>query len=491
MSNSYDVVIVGAGTTGLALARLLDMQGVRVAVVDPNTIVCTHPRGSHIDDEIMRLIQTLGLESFEPSYLRMDGWASYTETGEAIMSWDMIAGPTEQGWESDYQIFQPDLEAALRGQLAMSDSADLWLGWEVADLEQDGDGALLSVRNRRSGEARTVRASYVVGCDGAGSAIRSHVATDLVDFNATKTALIVDISRFSAMPCLPSRATYRVTGARPVTHQPVSETISRFNFMLIGDEDLERFENPQAIYDMLTPWIAPDQYRIMRSDVYRWQAHLSVGWRSGPIMIAGDAAHLMPPDLGQGMCSGLRDAANLAWKLAAVVGRDIDPLILDSYESERSPHVRRMIEESARQTNVMVAVSEGEEANSSVIERGWGVLGPGVGIPGDGSTASLAAQPKTSEGVLLDEVVGYAFAVVGSTASLSDVDALTAATWDRLGIVVVADDGAPVREWLGRIDADAVVVRPDRYIFAATHGREELAQATERLAEIVGLPIYR
>jgi len=481
--DSYDVIVVGAGTTGLVLARLLIMQDVRIAVIDPNRIVCQHPRASHIDDECMRIVQTIGLADQEPDYLVMSGVEVWDESDRLLTSWDMIAGQTDQGWQSDYQFFQPDFEAILRGKLAQTKLADLWLGWQVTDLEQASEHVSLTVQNRASGASRVVRGSYVVGCDGSRSVVRQHVMRELEDFHGTKRSVIIDVQKFTSLKSLPAAATYMKAGPRPFTHQPTLGDISRFQFMLIGDEDVESFEDPEIVYMLLEPYLAPDSYRIMRTDVYEWHSHLVHGWRSGRVLIAGDAAHLMPPALGQGMCSGMRDAANLGWKLAAVVSGAGAESLLDSYEEERLPHVRAMIVESTRQANLIAAAGRGEPvASTGTIDRSRGTLARQIGLDGVGYPLAghLSPQPCADDGTRLDDLVGYRFVVLGQRATIGAVSEETRQAWRDLGAVVVPDFAAGL-PWLVDAPADAALIRPDRYVFAATHGPEQLAQATALL----------
>jgi 3-(3-hydroxy-phenyl)propionate hydroxylase len=481
--DDYDVIVVGAGTTGLVLARLLTIQDIRVAVIDPNRIVCHHPRASHLDDECMRIVQTLGLADQEPDYLVMSGVEVRDQADRLLMSWEMTTGQTDQGWQSDYQFFQPDFEAVLRGKLARTELADLWLGWQVTDLEQHAGHVSITLRNRASGGSQVVRGGYVVGCDGSPSVVHEHVMRELEDFHGTQRSVIIDVQKFTSLDSLPAASTYIKAGPRPFTHQPTFGGISRFQFMLIGDEDIESFEDPETVYTLLKPYLAPDSYRIMRTDVYEWHSHAVHGWRSGRMLIAGDAAHLMPPALGQGMCSGMRDAANLAWKLAAVVSGAAPDALLDSYEEERLPHVRAIIIESTRQAKIIAAAGRGEPVEATgTIDRSRGVIARQIGLDRVGYPLAghLSPQPRAADGTLLDDLVGYRFAVVGSSATIDAVDDATRQDWHELGAVVVPDLGA-FRLGLADASADAALIRPDRYVFAATYGPEQLAQATALL----------
>lgn len=477
--NDSDVVVIGAGTTGLTLARLLDMQGVSVTVVDPTRIVAPFPRGSHIDAETMRTIQTLGLGSAEQGYMVMDGVEGVTEDGDVLFRWEMEQGTTAQGWKADYQFFQPDFEAALRGQLAVSERATLLIGWRMVDITEVADGVEVKISHHETREVRVLRARYAIGCDGARSKTRDHVTDVVEDLDGTRRALIVDIRLFGDVPShLPARTTRMMSGSRPVNLQPGVPPNYRFNFTLLG-EDGSRFADPREVYDYLRPWLSPDRYRILRSDVYEWNARLATGWRHGRVFIAGDAAHLMPPMLGQGMCSGMRDSANLAWKLARVIKGLSAESLLDSYESERRPHTRDMIVESKRQGDILRDVSLGKmgppDVSGQVIDRDRWEIGPGILHDGDDHAGDLAPQPRV-EGMLLDDIVGYNFALLVDEAVLAMVAPEIRKVGEDFGIHVVIAKGEGAA-WLASGGSDAAVIRPDRYVFSATQGAEELNEA--------------
>ncbi|MGW4092692.1 FAD-dependent monooxygenase, partial [Nocardia sp. NPDC004750] len=197
--------------------------------------------------------------------------------------------------------------------------------------------------------------------------------------------------------------------------------------MLQDGDDAAELERPQSVYDALSRWIEPGSYRIMRTGTYEWHARLVRGWRSGRLLLAGDAAHEMPPMLGQGMCSGLRDAANLAWKLAAVAQGTGPESLLDTYESERAAHVRPYIVESARQSNLIESFgttgNHPELVEPQTLEPFRLPLGPGlVERPGK-AVGRLSPQPRAADGARLDDVTGYNFAVVGRRAVTDAVSA--------------------------------------------------------------------
>jgi len=481
------VVIVGAGPTGLTLAYLLARKGVRVAVVDPNRIVCSYPRATHLDDETMRTLQMLGLADTEQAFLCMEGMAYLDQDGVPFVEMLMPSHVSDQGWRTDYQFFQPDFEARTRGALSADDNVALWLGWHVTALAQDDGAAHVTVTDRATGDTRLLRASYVVGCDGSGSFVRQTMKPDIEDLHGTQRSLIIDIHAFKRPRGLTNSSGFVLyENGDPITYVPIQKPMHRFEYMLAPQESKHDAENPQSVYRRLARWLDPADYRILRTDVYEWHAYLVEQWRSGRLLLAGDAAHEMPPMLGQGMCSGIRDAVNLAWKLAAVVRGAADDALLDTYQSERLPAVRPYILESANIANVIQGFRSSDHRPERSEPHLGGQfrppIGPGVHDDAVPSGGRLAPQPRTPKGVLLDDAVGYNFTVVGAKATIANVSERTREIWRQLGIAVLDDTHPDFAGWLNEFSADVALIRPDRYVYATAAGSVGLDRITDRLA---------
>jgi 3-(3-hydroxy-phenyl)propionate hydroxylase len=484
------VAIIGAGPTGLALGRLLSLKGVPTTIIDPRRIVCQHPRATHIDDETMRILQALGVADREPDFLRVAGSSTYYDAdGEEFMALEMPGRESDQGWFTDYMFHQPDLESQLRGHLWADKDASLLLGWAATEIRQDDAGVTILAREARTESAVTVHARYVVGCDGARSFVREQMSAPAEDFNGTQRSLIVDVHPFrppAGLPATEPRVFCR-TGM-PVTYVPIFPPKLRFEFMILDDRDAFEIEDQNRVYELLSPWLDPGSYRIQRADVYQWNARLVSRWRSGRILLAGDAAHEMPPLLGQGMCSGLRDAMNLAWKLALVINGPSTDTLLDTYGSERMAHVRPFVEESARHSNLMEALGRGApppvRGVKQVVEQFRPQLGTGLQEPVPGTdVARLAPQPRGTAGEKLDDVTDYNFVVMGSGATISGTSAQTRQAWQALGVQVLTDPGPAVSKWLAASGASAALVRPDRYVYALPACTADLDQRTAELAK--------
>lgn len=478
-----DVAVIGCGTTGLALARLLEHEGLSVAVIDRTRLPIAHPRATHLDDETMRAFQTLGLHELEKTFSLVGTYRHYDATWRMVMAMDMNRGLTEQGWQSDYMFHQPDFESALRGYAHEYARASTWFGWEVTGLEATDDNVELSMREIATDEPARVTAAYVVGSDGANSWIRRAMEFAQTDHHATHRSLIIDIMPLVEDDRSAGRDSWIQAAIRhPLTMVSIAAPQMRFELMLRPDDDSAEFERAEKAYEVIAPWFAPHEYRIQRCDVYEWRSLTADQWRSGRVLIAGDAAHTMPPHLGQGMCSGIRDATNLAWKLGRVVRGDSPDSLLDTYQSERRPHVLTYTTLAAElANNIETLEAPDEEPAVFKAQALRPLLGPGV-RDDDGEVAgTLSPQPRTPSGELLDDVVGYRFALVATPEALDSAAPATTELLAAHEVRTVQADQGDVADWLSGLGVSAVLVRPDRYLFGTADGTAELDALVARL----------
>lgn len=489
MSHDAQVIILGAGPVGLAAATLLASEGVEVAVIDRVRIPAHHPRASHIDDETMRIMQALGLTHLERDFVHYDSGSSYRiyDAHDRVVM-EIPWGPlTEQGWWGDYQFFQPDLENTLRGRLQTSPTVTTWFGWESELVEQDESGITVPIRNVRTGDRRQLTASYLVAADGVRSRGRALIGGEIENFNASHRSLILDV--FELVPSSKVHETFtRATAPNAVTCVPSARGIVRFEFMLTDGDDVADFEKPERWYELLTPFYKPGDYRIERADVYSWDAVVAHEWRKDLVLVAGDAAHEMPPHMGQGMCSGLRDAINLAWKLALVVNGDAPGTLLDTYATERRPHARAYTEAAGAAANAVAYLTAfpgdpNDPLPAAHVDLPEPRLGPGLHDGEPAPAGGLSIQPVLADGRRLDDAVGYKFAIIGDADVIATVSDATKAAWQRLGAVVLTEYPAELQAWLEARDAKAEVVRPDRYLLGVAKDSADL----DRLTKAIGL----
>jgi 3-(3-hydroxy-phenyl)propionate hydroxylase len=477
---TVDVAVVGCGPVGLTLTRLLELQGLRVAAVDRTRLPVAHPRATHLDDETMRTFQTLGLQELEKHFSLVGRYRHLDGEGRPLMEMDMNGGLTEQGWQSDYMFHQPDFEAVTRGYAEGASGTSTYFGWDAVGLQESAEAVTVNIRELSTGQETEISASYVVGCDGSHSKVSGLMGVSEVDHHATHRSLIIDIWPYVAHDELVGRDMFIQGGIRnPLTFVPIAEPRVRFELMLRPEDDQAEFERTAKAAEVLGRWLRPHEYRILRLGVYEWRSRTAQPWKLGRTFLAGDAAHTMPPHLGQGMCSGVRDSINLAWKLARVLQHESPAELLDTYQTEREPHVEAYITTSAQMANGIEAMEARGAGDGEVPVLQAQPLRPrlGSGIRMDDAdpyAGFLSAQPRLTNGQLLDDVVGYRFAVVGDPACLSETTAATQELVDSLGISVVDDNSDEIRQWLDKLGVKAVVVRPDRYVFGTASSGAEL-----------------
>ena len=482
---NINVIILGAGPSGLALATLLTRQGLRVAAVDKHRIVVPYPRATHIDDEAVRLLQPLGIaEETAPELTESGDFTLYDGDWQPFMQVKLPQGmhrsqPTEQGWKRDYMFQQPDFESRLRGRLVADERCETWFGWEATSVIPEDDSVRVRVRSRDGLGEADLCGAWLVAADGARSAMRAQIGATTLDLNGTQRSLILDIYPFVRDHLLRDRSSfiYCAPHQNPVTYVRTAVPRCRLEVMLRQRDETARFLDHRLHHEVLSRWFAPGQYRIERADVYQWQSILVQGWRRGRVLLLGDAAHEMAPMLGQGLGSGLRDAANLAWKLARVVQGRSPVALLDTYESERAPHVRHFIEASARVANMAEWWADnpphaGSDGPVQTIEKIRPSLGPGLLTLGEVPVGTLAPQPRLPDGRLMDDAVGYRFAVLALPEVLAEMDGVHAAlnTLDAREVPAVGKAAT----WLRTYDAVAAIIRPDRYVHALVRSPSQL-----------------
>ncbi|KOG85959.1 bifunctional 3-(3-hydroxy-phenyl)propionate/3-hydroxycinnamic acid hydroxylase [Streptomyces varsoviensis] len=481
-----DVAILGCGTTGLVLARLLAMEGLRVAVIDAQRIPRPFPRATHLDDETMRTFQTLGLGHLEERFSLAGMYRFYDPQWRSVMEFAFNKGVTDQGWQSDYMFHQPDFEAVLRGHAHAHPGTSHFFGWNAIELTTPGEGSHLRVEERSTGRQHMVTAAFLIGADGANSFVRGAMDCAQTDYEATHRSLIVDIVPFVRKENLSHRDSFIQAGIRnPLTFVAMAEPLLRFEQLLRPDDDTAEFESLQHVYDLLSPFLNPDEYRVLRADVYEWEAAVAERWSMGPLFLAGDAAHEMPPHLGQGMVSGIRDALNIAWKLGRVIRKESPRELLDTYDTERKPHMTEYVKLAAQLANEVEDMAPkgaeaGEEVPVTEREALRPRLGPGIRTD-DAYAGTLSAQPALADGRRLDDVAGYRFAVLGTADCLAGLPARARESLESLNAATITADSEEARRWLETLDAAAVLIRPDRYLYGTATSAQQLDALVARL----------
>jgi len=478
-----DLLVIGLGPTGDILSILARMQGLTVIAIDREPAPYPLPRAAVFDHEIMRIFQMAGVaDRIEPLCRVPDRYQFLTATGEVLLDFP-ISPEGPYGWAETYALHQPAVEQALRARLAELD-VDIRLSTTLAGLRQDANS--VTVETSGPSGPQTIRARFAVGCDGAWSSVREALGIVLSDYVFDEPWLVLD-TIIEEPGDLPKVCQQICDPARPVTHLAMSGNRFRWEFMLKPGETPAEMVEDSRIRELLEPWDCADRVMIERKAVYRFHGLVADRWRVGRVFIAGDAAHQMPPFAGQGMCSGIRDAANLAWKLAISVHSDAPTDLLDSYQTEREPHVRSIIETAIAMGRVVCLIDEQAAAarNEQMLARKatgeqdvsvqYPPLKGGVLLE---TAAAGALFPQPIAGRRFDELLGLSGALVGRELPALDNLPLVGLDLDSPALRPFA---AEIDSWLAEHGASAVLIRPDRHVFGVGPPALLLQQWNSRL----------
>jgi 3-(3-hydroxy-phenyl)propionate hydroxylase len=510
VTRKVDVLIVGAGPVGLTLANILGLQGVRTQVVDERDSLIDYPRGVGLDDEALRTFQSIGLaEQVLPHTVPNQILRFYD--GKRRLLAEMAPPDARFGWPKRNGFVQPMVDAELLRGLERFDCVDVRWNARMESCDQTADGVEATIE----GAPSTVTARYVVGCDGGRSETRRIMGVTFEGTTAATRWLVIDVA---TDPLGHPNSEVGADPARPYACISIAHGIRRFEFMIHADETDEQVETPEFIARVLSSFVPhPDRVDVIRHRVYTHHSRIAGAFRKGRMFVAGDAAHLMPVWQGQGYNSGIRDSANLGWKLAAVVKGQAGDGLLDTYDAERRKHARAMIDLStlvgrvisptnprvaALRDTVIRAASVVPTLKRYILEMRFkpmpryeqGAIAHLEPRSPTSPTGTLFIQPRVdtreSQNALLDDVIGSGFAVMSWNNNprllLGDV---AFARWKALGasflalrpmtqlnwtghddpeVVVVGDKTGALKAWFDGHAESFLVLRPDRCIAGAS-----------------------
>lgn len=519
-----DVLVVGYGPVGMTCAALLAHYGLDVVAIERHPGFYGLPRAGHLDSETMRVFQRLGIaESVELVSQVVDVLQMVTPGWEVLGT--VQTGEAGTGWKPDYLAYQPDLEDILsaRGEEL---GVRLYMSTTAEAIRQRADGVDTTVRASAdtSASPSTIRSRYVIGADGATSFVRSAVGAERRDLGFTAMPqLVVDFEYTDQDQDIPEldSASLVLDPDRPHdVGRYGGRRNSRLEFAAKPGETREYLEREDTVWELLAPWgVSPERGKIIRAVVYDFESSLTEPWRVGSVLLAGDAAHTMPPFMGQGMLAGVRDAENLAWKIAAVLSGDAEDTILDTYQTERAPHAKAITEMSMAIASMATTTDpEQVRARDQMLRSGqlpqpeFPPLGDGlVRRPGGnrvdgrpGPQARVAAGTRVDR---LDNLLdnGRSWRIV-SRHAIGDqlfterqkrvLDSLNmqyahihrGMTGD---VAYLWDIDAEYDAWYRRTGCKAYIERPDRYIFGAVASVDELPALVDELAECLAANGWR
>jgi 3-(3-hydroxy-phenyl)propionate hydroxylase len=496
-SAAFDVCIIGYGPVGATLANLLGRIGLRVAVLERESSVYRLPRAVALDGEGMRLFQTIGLADELLPKLSVSRNIRHINAEGKLLLLFARGGAGSEGWNNAYRFYQPELETVLRDGVTRLPSIEVRTRSDAFALDEFDHHVRVRYEDLASGTLKDLNARFVVGCDGARSTVRRFMGAALHDLRSHERWIVLDMilenppAGASEMTDETGRVVDSVQycdPARPTTFIPMPGKRHRWEFMLMPHDDPATIIQPERIYELLKPWkIDPSSSAIERAVVYTFHSALSTKWRRGRLLLAGDSAHQMPPFLGQGMCSGLRDAANLAWKLRDVIVHHAPDQLLDTYEVERMEHVRAYIEVAVELGSVIQATDPEKArqrdrdliANPTMLRPLAPRLVSGLQDGAPSPAGTRAGQPKFPDGTRLDDRTGYRFAVLANTDFIHAMPSQVRSTLKSTDIILVAAEG-DAASYLAEMDVPAIVIRPDRYILGVASTAAELERILAR-----------
>ncbi|MGA0862510.1 MAG: FAD-dependent monooxygenase [Ilumatobacteraceae bacterium] len=462
-----DTLILGGGPVGCTLACALADMGVSALVIERDKEPYKLPRAIVMDDEIQRAMHDHGMGDW------LEANTSRLERGDFLAPEDTVAIGGDipelglQGVPPVVCHYQPELDAMLRAELQRRGAAARW-GRTVVDMVDRGDRVVATLDDGEMIESR-----WFVGCDGASSWTRRHVGLSLEDLRFDQEWLVVDVElNDDATVELPLGVRQYCRTDRPTTYVKGHRRFRRWEFQVQPGEDSAQLNTESGLWGLLAEWVTPHDARLVRSAVYRFHAVVAPEMRKGNVFLAGDSAHQTPPFAGQGLNSGMRDAFNLAWKMGWVTRGRASDRLLDTYASERVPHVRATVG-AAIDMGLLIDQLAGRVSHGVDIDAGYGgrrlapVLAEGFVVPGDDRVGhQFWHQPEVSRALVEDPA---ALVIVAA----DEIEVPVVLT--RLGARVVVAPAA-----LG--GSFAVVVRPDRYVAAVANDAAHLADVAATLA---------
>lgn len=493
---AYDVAVIGYGPTGVTAANLLGAMGLRVVVLERDAEIFTRARAISTDEEVMRIWQRIGLGDRLKQDMLAERPIDFVDAhGRTFLS--ASPAPRGHGHPPQMFIYQPALEEVLRDGVDRYPNVEILLRHECLRLRQDADGVELTLVDADDSVHR-LRARYVIAADGGSSLTRAQLNISYEGRTYEDRWVVIDTKMLKPWPDH-DRLRFRCDPARPAVDCPTPLGHHRWEFPILPGDDEKHLTTDDAIYAMIARYgIGRDSIKILRATMYSHHVRFAARFRAGRVFLAGDAAHAMPPWIGQGMAAGVRDAANLCWKLAAVLRGELPETVLDSYESERKPHVREITRRAVFIGRIIterrIPVARVRDRTLRAVGRVPGISGRLVDanwIPAAHYAKGFQARPRTKASghqipqpwvtvpdgtrVRLDDVLGGRWLLLRGgapapqpaweRAGVPSLTVLPAGSRPAEGAVVDSDD--VLLAWMTKRGVGTLALRPDAYVYAA------------------------
>jgi len=482
----FDITIVGLGPAGGTLSNLLAMHGFSILILDREKSFYPLPRAVHFDDEIMRVFQTIGITKDFLKYTIINKGTKFVNSREkVILDWPRPKKITDNGWYPSYRFHQPDLEKQLRKKLKKYKKVFIEQNSEVKKITNSKNHVDIVYTNTRNHKKYYVRSKYLVGCDGANSVTRKQMKTKMDNLGFTQKWAVVDLILKKKKNNLPDRTIQYSNPKQPATYCRNVGKRRRWEFAIKKNQSDKKVLSENYIWNFLKPWLNKSEAIIERKTIYQFESAIARKWRKGRIFIAGDAAHLMPPFMGQGMCAGIRDASNLAWKIATCLRVKHNDTFLNTYQTERSLNVKEYIETTMRMGEFVNAV-ESIQITDNIRSDNKGIksmqsirpkMGKGLGNLKDKNRGKIFPQFKLNKNRSLDDNFSKKGILILST----DIKTKVSKNYT----LVNSKKFKKLSVYLKNINTKAVIVRPDRFILGSANSNQEINLLLKKYSAIL------
>ena len=465
MNNFFDVIIIGFGPTGGTLASLLAKSNLSILLLEKEKNLYPLPRAVHFDDEVMRVFETIGIKEKFKNYTIINKGTKFVDNkGNVLLDWPRPKEITENGCYPSYRFHQPDFERVIRNNLKSYKKFKSIQNANVKKIINSKDFVKVVFQDTETLKINIFKSKYLVGCDGANSITRKSIKSKFSNLGFTQKWAVIDLI-LNQKKNLPDRTIQYSNPKRPATYCRNVGKRRRWEFALKKNENEKKVLTDKFIWKFLQPWLKPNEAIIERKVIYTFKSAIANKWRKGRVFIAGDAAHLMPPFMGQGMCAGIRDVSNLSWKIIHCVKKKHNEKILNSFQKERFSNVKEYIETTMKMGEFINAMRSYKISNT-ISDQGNGSktmksikpeLGPGLGSTLDKNRGRIFPKFNISKSKSFDELFSFEpILIVSKKLKLKKMS--------KKIKIVKESSYKELTKILKKFNADAILVRPDRFI---------------------------